>query len=176
MGVVDAAFAVQIATPYLIPIGGFTISAAHFVERHGLVIIIALGESVVAIGVGADELHLDIGLLAVAVAGLVVAYFLYWAYFGGDEERAEHALDSIADSKRRARMALQAYGYAHYPMLIGIIATAAGIKKEIAHAFGHVSARAGDRARRRRGGVPGGRPAVPADPADRRFGLPDRVA
>jgi low temperature requirement protein LtrA len=138
-GLWTAAFALQIATPYLIPVGRFTISAAHFVERHGLVIIIALGESVVAIGVGAAELHLDIGVLAVAVAGLVVAYFLYWAYFGGDEERAEHALDSIADSKRRARVALQAYGYAHYPMLIGIIATAAGIKKEVAHAFGHVS-------------------------------------
>ncbi len=134
------AFALQIATPYLIPVGRFTISAAHFVERHGLVIIVVLGESVVAIGVGAAGLHLDAGVLAVAVAGLVVAYFLYWAYFGGDEERAEHALSSIADPKRRARVALQAYGYAHYPILIGIIAAAAGIKKEIAHAFGHVSA------------------------------------
>jgi low temperature requirement protein LtrA len=115
------------------------VRAAHFVERHGLVIIVALGESVVAIGVGASPLRLDAGLLAVAVAGLVVAYFLYWAYFGGDEERAEHALDSIADPSRRARVALVAYGYAHYPMLAGIVALAAGVKKEIGHAFGHVS-------------------------------------
>ena len=134
------AFGLQIATPYLIPIGGFTINAGHFVERHGLVIIIALGESVVAIGVGASGLHLDLGLLAVAIAGLVVAYFLYWAYFGGDQERAEQALNAIEDPTRRARVALHAFGYAHYPMLIGIIATAAGVKKEIAHAFGHASA------------------------------------
>jgi low temperature requirement protein LtrA len=133
------ALALQIATPYLVPIGGFSISAAHFVERHGLVIIVALGESVVAIGVGAGALRLDAGLLAVAAAGLVVAYFLYWAYFGGDEERAEHALDAIADPGRRARVALIAYGYAHYPMLAGIVALAAGVKREIGHAFGHVS-------------------------------------
>ena len=63
------ALALQIMTPYLVPIGGFAISAGHFVERHGLVIIVALGESVVAIGVGASPLRLDVGLLAVAVAG-----------------------------------------------------------------------------------------------------------
>jgi low temperature requirement protein LtrA len=134
-----AAFGLQIATPYLIPIGGFAISAAHFVERHGLVVIVALGESVVAIGAGAAGLHLTVGLVAVAVAGLVIAYFLYWAYFGGDEERAEHALAGIEDPKRRARAALTAYGYAHYPMLVGIIAMAAGVKKAIGHAYDHVS-------------------------------------
>ena len=82
------ALAVQIATPYLSPIGRFTVAAGHFVERHGLVIIIALGESVVTIGVGAESAHLDLRLLAVVVSGLVVAYFLYWTYFGGDEVRA----------------------------------------------------------------------------------------
>ncbi len=138
-GLWAAALALQIATPYLIPIGGFTISADHFVERHGLVIIVALGESVVAIGVGIGALHLDIETLGVAVLGLVLAYFLYWCYFGGDEERAEHALDAIADPVRRARTALRSYGYAHYPMLAGIVAVAAGVKKATAHAFGHVN-------------------------------------
>jgi low temperature requirement protein LtrA len=135
----SAALALQIATPYLIPIGGFTISAAHFVERHGLVIIVALGESVVAIGVGIGALHLDIETIGVAVLGLVLAYFLYWCYFGGDEERAEHALGAVADPKARARIALRSYGYAHYPMLAGIVAVAAGVKKATAHAFGHVN-------------------------------------
>jgi low temperature requirement protein LtrA len=134
-----AAFGLQIVTPYLIPIGGFTVSASHFVERHGLIIIVALGESVVAIGVSASALHLDLGLILVAIAGLVIAYFLYWAYFGGDDERAEVALDGIADPRRRARTALTAFGYAHYPMLIGIVAAAAGVKKEVGHAFGAVS-------------------------------------
>lgn len=134
-----AALALQIATPYLSPIGGFTISATHFVERHGLVIIVAIGESVVAIGVGIGEVHLDIETIGVAVLGLILAYFLYWAYFGGDEERAEHAIDAIEDPAVRARTALRSYGYAHYPMLGGIVALAAGVKKATAHAFGHVS-------------------------------------
>ena len=134
-----AALVLQIATPYLIRIGGFTISASHFVERHGLVIIVALGESVVAIGVGLGSLHLDIETIGVAVLGLILAYFLYWCYFGGDEERAEHALDAIADPVTRARTALRSYGYAHYPMLVGIVAVATGVKKAAAHAFGHVN-------------------------------------
>jgi low temperature requirement protein LtrA len=138
-GLWGAALALQIATPYLIPIGGFAISAAHFVERHGLVVIVAIGESVVAIGVGLSALHLDIEVIGVAVLGLILAYFLYWTYFGGDEERAEHALDAIDDPRRRARDALRSYGYAHYPILAGIVAVSAGIKKATSHAFGHVS-------------------------------------
>jgi low temperature requirement protein LtrA len=133
------ALALQIATPYLTPLGGFTISAAHFVERHGLVIIVALGESVVAIGVGIGALHLDVETLGVAVLGLILAYFVYWAYFGGDEERAEAALDAISDPGARGRAALHAYGYAHYFILAGIVALAAGVKKATQHAFGHVS-------------------------------------
>jgi low temperature requirement protein LtrA len=128
-----AALALQIATPYLHPTGGYDIRAAHFVERHGLVVIIALGESVVAIGVGAGSHRLDAGLLAMAVLGLLLAYLLWWAYFGGDDERAEHALGSITDRARRARVAITAYGYAHFPLLIGIVALAAGVKKAIAH-------------------------------------------
>jgi low temperature requirement protein LtrA len=138
-GLWGAALALQIATPYLTPIGGFTISAAHFVERHGLVVIVAIGESVVAIGVGIGAEHLDVGTIGVAVLGLILAYFMYWAYFGGDEERAEHALDAIENPHQRARTALRSYGYAHYPILIGIVAVAAGAKKATAHAFGHVS-------------------------------------
>jgi low temperature requirement protein LtrA len=130
-----AAAAVELASPFLHPIGGFTISAAHFVERHGLVVIIALGESVFAIGVGTGE-RLSAQLLAVALLGIVLAYYLWWAYFGGDdEERAEHALAGIDHTGRRARAAIWAYGYWHYPMLLGIVVLAAGMKKVIGHAF-----------------------------------------
>jgi low temperature requirement protein LtrA len=134
-----AALALQIATPYLVPLGGFTIAAAHFVERHGLVIIVALGESVVAIGAGVEGIGLDAETVTVAVLGLILAYFVYWAYFGGDEERAEHALDAIEDPRRKSRMALWTYGYAHYPMLLGIVALAAGVKRAAGHAHGHIS-------------------------------------
>jgi low temperature requirement protein LtrA len=134
-GLWAAAFAIQIAAPYLHPIGGFHVSPAHFVERHGLVIIVALGESIVAVGAGAAGLHLDLGVITVALLGLTLSYYLYWAYFGGDDVRAERALAGIADPGRRARTALNAYGYAHYPMLLGIVLLAAGVEAVLAHPF-----------------------------------------
>jgi low temperature requirement protein LtrA len=129
-----AAFAVQVASPYVHRIDGFTISAAHFVERHGLVVIIALGESVVAVGAGAAGLELTPSLIGVAIVGLGIAYCLWWVYFGGDETRAEEALARVP-MERRARVAMAAYGYAHYPILLGIVVLAAGVKKSIGHAF-----------------------------------------
>jgi low temperature requirement protein LtrA len=128
-----AALLLQILTPYLHEIGGFDLSPAHFVERHGLVVIIALGESVVAIGAGAVGLPVDWRLVLTAVLGLILSYYLWWAYFGGDDERAEHALAGIDDPGARARTALRAYGYAHYALLLGIVLVAAGIKKVVGH-------------------------------------------
>jgi low temperature requirement protein LtrA len=134
-GLWAAAFAVQIATPYLHPLGGFSISPAHFVERHGLVVIIALGESIIALGIGVEGLRLSFDMVVVAVLALTVAYYMYWIYFGGDDEKAEHALEHTVDPPRRASLALQGFGYAHYPLLLGVIAFAAGIKKIIGHPF-----------------------------------------
>lgn len=134
----SAAFVLQIASPYLHRIGGFSVSPAHFVERHGLVVIVALGESVIAVGGGVGT-HVNAKLLAVALLGLVLAYCLWWAYFGGDDERAEHALAGIDDSRVRARAALYAYGYWHYFLLLGIVVLAAGVTKVIGHGFGPVS-------------------------------------
>jgi low temperature requirement protein LtrA len=130
-----AAFALMIATPYLHRIRWHTLNAGHFVERHGLVVIVAIGESIVAIGLGFAGVRIDFGAVAVAVLGLCIAYYLWWAYFAGDEARAEHALSAIADPLRRARIALRGWGYAHYPMILGIIVLAAGVKKAVGHAF-----------------------------------------
>jgi low temperature requirement protein LtrA len=130
-----AAFALQIATPYLHRIGLHSVVASHFVERHGLVVIIAIGESIVAIGVGFAGQPLDAGTIAVAVLGLSVAYYLWWAYFAGDNDRAERNLDAITEPLRKARVALWGWGYAHYPMLLGIIALSAGVKETVGHAF-----------------------------------------
>ena len=129
-----AALAVQVISPYLHKIDGFTIEAAHFVERHGLVVIIALGESVVAIGVGVAGQRLSPGLIGVAVLGLAIAYGLWWFYFGGDEILAEHALNAV-EPERRAAVAMRAYGYAHYPILLGVVLLAAGVKKALSSAF-----------------------------------------
>src|SRR4051794_17255282 len=116
---------------------GFVVKPAHFVERHGLVVIVALGESVVAIGIGASALPLDAKLAGVAVLGLLLSACLWWAYFGGDDEAAERAL-SAAPLKERAWKSLIAFGVWHLPILLGIIATAAGLKKAVSHPFDHL--------------------------------------
>jgi low temperature requirement protein LtrA len=133
-GMWTAAVVIQLASPYVSSIGNFEIRPAHFVERHGLIVIVALGESIVAIGVGAGDLPVDIGLIVVAVLGLMLSYFMYWVYFAGDDELAIEAL-TRAHGRRRALMAVQAYGYAHYALLFGIVVIAAGIKGAIGHAW-----------------------------------------
>ena len=105
---------------------------AHFVERHGLLLIVALGESVVAVGIGLGNVRLDLGLVAAAVLGLALAAGLWWTYFAGDEEGAERAL-AAAPMDRRFRLANNAYFYAYIPMLLGVIAIAAGVKRSIGH-------------------------------------------
>jgi low temperature requirement protein LtrA len=135
-----AALVVDSAAPYLNPIGEFRLSPGHFVERHGLLIIIALGESVVAIGVGAAGLDIGALLLATAVLGLVVAYLMWWVYFGGSLDTAERALAAI-DPRRRALAAIHAFSWAHLPMFLGIVAVAAGTRKAVGHANGHLQLR-----------------------------------
>jgi low temperature requirement protein LtrA len=129
-----AAVALEWLGPLVAGVAGFRIAPAHFVERHGLVVIVALGESIVAIGIGAADLAVDLALGTVAVLGLLLAACLWWAYFGGDDARAERAL-AAAPEDRRAWLAFQAFGYWHLPMLLGIIAMAAGLKDVIGHAF-----------------------------------------
>jgi low temperature requirement protein LtrA len=124
----------QVITPRLHPLEGLEIRPAHFAERHGLVVIVALGESVVAVGLGAAGLPVTAGLVGVAVLGLAISFALWWAYFGDDDhERAERALAAIPGAAR-TRMALYVYGFAHYPLLLGIVMLAAGLKKAIGHA------------------------------------------
>jgi low temperature requirement protein LtrA len=113
----------------------FAIATGHFVERHGLVIIVAIGESVVAIGIGAAGLAVDAELVAAAVLGLLLSAGLWWAYFGADDdEQAERAL-TRAPAHRQPWIALEGFGIAHYFLLLGVVLTAAGIKKGIGHAY-----------------------------------------
>jgi low temperature requirement protein LtrA len=128
------AFASEWLTGWLVDDSGFEIAPAHFVERHGLVIIVALGESIVAVGIGASELSIDLKLVGVAVLGLALVSCLWWAYFGGDEAAAERALTS-APRERRPGLAFNAFGYAYLALLLGIVATAAGLEKAIGHPF-----------------------------------------
>jgi low temperature requirement protein LtrA len=127
------AFVLEWVTPRLIGgAAGFEVAPGHFVERHGLVILIAIGESIVAVGVGASQRPLDLELALVAAVGLALSACLWWAYFGGDDVRAEAAL-TAAPSAERSRLAIDAFGYWHLVLLLGVIAIAAAEKTVIAH-------------------------------------------
>jgi low temperature requirement protein LtrA len=124
------ALAIDFAGPYVFGVRGFRVSPAHFAERFGLIVIIALGESIVAIGAGIGGLELDAGLITAAVLGLAVAAALWWAYFDVVALVAERRFrDSRGDE--RNRIARDSYSYLHLPMIAGIILVALGVKKTL---------------------------------------------
>ncbi|MBO2449238.1 low temperature requirement protein A [Actinomadura barringtoniae] len=129
------ALVVPIIQPYIVPAGGrFTIQASHIVERHGLLVIVTLGESVIAVGIGAADQKLDAGLVVAVTLGLALAAAIWWTYFVGDDERAEESLAG-ADDVARTQMTMFGYFYAHIPIIVGVIVTAAGLKKSVGHAW-----------------------------------------
>jgi low temperature requirement protein LtrA len=103
-------------------------SAGHFAERHGLIVIVALGESIVAIGVGVAREPISWPVIGASVLGLTVAGCLWWAYFDVVAIVAERVLRD-AEGEARARLARDAYSYLHLPMIAGIILSALGLKK-----------------------------------------------
>jgi low temperature requirement protein LtrA len=118
---------------------GFSVNSAHFVERHGLVILIILGEAVVDIGTGAGapSRALDARTLAAVVLSLLLVAAIWWSYFDRDDERARHALVS-ASPQARSRMALLGYWYAHLAMIAGIVLIATGVKHVVASPVGPI--------------------------------------
>lgn len=128
-----AALVVPIATPYIVPAGRFYIQPSHMVERYGLALLITLGESVVAVGIGVSGQPLTAGVVAAVMLGLALAAALWWTYFGGDDERAEQALIA-AEPERRGLLTIAGYFYAAIPVVLGIVTMAAGLKLSIGHA------------------------------------------
>jgi len=130
-----AAIAIQFITPRIAGRAApqFPLRSGHFVERHGLLLIVALGESVVAIGIGIGGLPLDAGVFGAAILGLALAAALWWAYFVGDEEGAGQTMAAASD-ERRFGLAINAYFFAYIPILLGVIAAAAGVERSIGEA------------------------------------------
>jgi low temperature requirement protein LtrA len=127
-----AALAIDFSGPYVFGLSGFSISAGHFAERFGLIVIIALGESIVSIGVGASGTELGAGIVTAAVLGLAVSAALWWAYFDTVAVVAERKLRA-ARGYAQVAIARDSYSYLHLPMLAGIVLFALGTKKTVAH-------------------------------------------
>ena len=103
-------------------------SAGLFAERHGLILIVALGESIVAIGVGVAALPISAPIVVASVLGLTIAGGIWWAYFDVVSLMAERVLRR-AEGEERTRMARDAYSYLHLPMIAGVVLLALGMKK-----------------------------------------------
>ena len=118
--------------PYVFGAEGWKLVPGHFAERHGLIMIIALGESIVAIGVGAG-LEVDAGVIVAAVLGIVVAASLWWLYFDVVALVAERRLSRAAPGVERNEIARDSYSYLHFPMIAGVVLIALGLKRTLAH-------------------------------------------
>jgi low temperature requirement protein LtrA len=127
-----AAVTIDVGGLLLTGVDGWRVEPAHLAERHGLIIIIALGESIVAVGAGAQGHPLDAGLVVAVLLGAVVTAAFWWAYFDVVALVAERRLRRAAGAER-ARIARDSYTYLHLPMVAGIILCAVGIKKTLGH-------------------------------------------
>jgi low temperature requirement protein LtrA len=104
----------------------------HFAERHGAIVIIALGESIVAVGAGARAV-LQAGVVVAAVLGVAIGAALWWAYFDVVAIVAARRLAAAKEGRERNEIARDSYSYLHFPMVAGIALIAVGIKLTLVH-------------------------------------------
>jgi low temperature requirement protein LtrA len=124
------ALVLDMGGPYLFGAEGWKLVPGHFAERHGLIFIIALGESIVAIGVGAGG-DVDAGVVAAATLGIAVAAALWWLYFDVVALVAARCLSSATEGRERNELARDSYSYLHFPMVAGVVLLALGLKKTL---------------------------------------------
>jgi low temperature requirement protein LtrA len=126
------ALAIDAGGPFFFGQEGWKLVPAHFAERHGLIVIIALGESIVAIGVGA-EAGVDAAVVAAAVLGIAVAASQWWLYFDVVARVATRHLEEAQPGHEQNGIARDSYSYLHFPMVAGIALIALGFKKTLGH-------------------------------------------
>jgi low temperature requirement protein LtrA len=126
------ALILDMGEPYLFGSEGWHLVPGHFAERHGLIVIIALGESIVAIGVGAGT-ELTWGIAAAAALGIGVAAALWWTYFDIVALVSARRLVRAPEGKVRNELARDSYSYIHFLLVAGIILLALGLKKSLGH-------------------------------------------
>ena len=136
------AIALDMGLPFLFWAEGWQLFPAHFAERHGLILIIALGESIVAIGIGSEAV-VDLSVIVAATLGVAIAAGLWWIYFDVTVWVAERRLSRMPAGREQNEVARDAYSYLHLAMVAGIVLLALGMKKtleEPAHALKAVPA------------------------------------
>ena len=111
---------------------GWDIHAEHFAERHGLIVIIALGESLIVAAAGLAEATFTTDVVLVALQGVLISCALWWTYFHVAKPELEHAL-AAAPPEHRGALARDAFSLAHFPMLCGVVAYAVALEEAIAH-------------------------------------------
>jgi low temperature requirement protein LtrA len=126
------AIVLDLGLPFLFWAEGWRLVPAHFAERHGLILIIALGESIVAIGVGSNAV-VDLAVVAVATLGVAIAAGLWWVYFDVTVWVAERRLSRLPAGREQNEAARDAYSYLHLAMVAGIVLLALGMKKTLEH-------------------------------------------
>jgi low temperature requirement protein LtrA len=131
IGLWTLAVVLDMVGPFLFGADGWKLVPGHFAERHGLIVIIALGESIVALGVGAQA-AIDLGIVVAAVLGVVVAGALWWLYFDVVSYVAERRLAQAAPGREQNEMARDSYSYLHFLMVAGIVLVALGMKQTLA--------------------------------------------
>jgi low temperature requirement protein LtrA len=132
LGLWGLALVLDAGGPFLFGADGWKLVPGHFAERHGLIVIIALGESVVALGVGASP-TLGVGVVVAAVLGVVVGATLWWVYFDVTAIVAERRLTEAQPGRERNEMARDSYSYLHFLMVAGIALIAVGMRVTLVH-------------------------------------------
>jgi low temperature requirement protein LtrA len=122
----------DIAGPYVYGSEGWKLVPGHFAERHGLFIIIALGESIVAIGVAAHD-TLSAGVVIAGVLGVGLAAALWWIYFDVVAIVSSRRLAEAKKGREQNELARDSYSYLHFPMVAGIVLVALGLKRVLTH-------------------------------------------
>jgi low temperature requirement protein LtrA len=126
------AITLDVGAPFLFWAEGWRLMPSHFAERYGLIVIIALGESIVAIGVGAHEV-VDLGVVTAAVVGVGIAAALWWLYFDVIVWLGEKRLSQAPPGKEQNELARDSYSIIHFPLVAGIVLAAFGLKKTLEH-------------------------------------------
>jgi low temperature requirement protein LtrA len=126
------ALGLDMAGPLFIDSSGWRLAPGHFAERHGLIIIIALGESIVAIGVGAHA-HLTWGIAGASILGIAISAALWWMYFDVVAIVSRRRLMDAEVGRIRNELARDSYSYLHFPMVAGIVLSALALKTTLGH-------------------------------------------